>query len=72
MDDFRQSSSGFWYPTRIRETDSNADPNARRKPAEKLVTTTRVIHYHMDFNAALPDSLFEIDDARNPKTEPNE
>jgi hypothetical protein len=72
MDDFRQSSSGFWYPTRIRETDSNADPNARRKPAEKPVTTSRVIRYHIDFNAALPDSLFEIDDARNPKTEPNE
>jgi hypothetical protein len=72
MEDFHQSPSGFWFPTIIRETDSSADPNARAKPKEKPITMTRVLRYHFDFNAALPDSLFEIDQSQRAKSKPNE
>ena len=33
---------------------------------------TRVLRYHFDFNAALPDSLFEIDQSQRAKSKPNE
>jgi len=43
MEDFRQSPTGFWYPTAIHESRQGVD-------------TT--IQYRFDFDAELPDSLF--------------
>ncbi len=70
MDGFRQSPRGFWYPTVIRETDVEADRIDRHNSAEKPTQTTQTIRYHFDFNAPLPDSLFEVDGNRDPKKEP--
>jgi hypothetical protein len=46
MDDFRQSPTGFWYPTAIHETSPGVD-------------TT--IQSRFDFDAELPDSLFVVE-----------
>ncbi len=72
MEDFRQSPKGFWYPGLVRETNSTADPTARRKPAQKPITMTRVIRYHLDASAAVPDSLFQINDGDRAKSKPSE
>ncbi len=69
MDGYRQAPTGFWYPTRIRETMSTLDPNARQKTPEKPDRMTQTIRYHFDFDAKLPDSLFKVDEVHQPKQE---
>ncbi len=73
MEDFRQSPGGGWYCTVVRDT--RVAENGARAPSEpqfggereadqhpdaarKFKTTVR---YHFEFNAELPDSIFEIE-----------
>jgi hypothetical protein len=71
LDGYRQAPSGFWYPSRIRRTNSMIDPNAPRNAPEKapgkLNRMTQLIRYHFDFAAKLPDSLFQVDEVHPPK-----
>jgi hypothetical protein len=66
MEDFRQSPQGFWYPTTVRQSipvvfgPYPGDGSNREKP--KITQTKSTVRYHFDFKAALPDSLFEIEE----------
>jgi len=65
MEDFRQTTSGLWYPTVLRNTGfvvDREDEMAGRKPTPRTTT----VYYHMDCDADLPDSLFTIGDAQVP------
>ena len=53
MEDFKQSPEGFWYPTVVRQkrvTGSNEDNDDK---------WDKVYRYFLDFEAEIPDSLFE-------------
>jgi hypothetical protein len=69
MDGYRQAPTGFWYPTRVRETMSTLDPNAPQKAPEKPHRMTQTIRYHFDFDTKLSDSLFKVDEVQQPKQE---
>ena len=68
LEDFQQSPQsqqlpeGFWYPTTVQESDVDLDtPFQKGEPQSRLSSFT--VHYHFDFNAPLPDSLFAMDEA---------
>ena len=53
IENFKQSPEGFWYPTVVRQktvTGSNEDNDD---------SWDRVYRYFLDFEAEIPDSLFE-------------
>jgi hypothetical protein len=81
MEDFRQLPQRFWYPTIVRETMSTADPTVRAKTAEiksaekvpsEPPKVTRVLRYHLDVKAALPELLFQIDESDRAKAKSSE
>jgi hypothetical protein len=74
MEDFRQSPQGFWYPTTVHQSmpavlgPYPGDGSNPEKP--KITQMKSTIRYFFDFQAALPDSLFEIDAAQKANTAP--
>ncbi len=60
MENFQKSPEGVWYPTIV----WNKQPAARINAQGREVIQSRqyVIRYHFDFDADLPDSLFQIDE----------
>ena len=46
MEGLARSPSGYWYPTRIRRRTSN-------------LNTEQVWTYHLDFEAVMPDEMFQ-------------
>jgi hypothetical protein len=57
MEDFIQSPQGFWYPKSIHY----------KKTGSGVRSIEDTVHYHFDFDIALPDSLFVVDHASEPK-----
>ncbi len=52
MQRFEKSPQGFWYPTVVHNTLASL-------PGQPLTQT--VTHYHFDFDAELPESLFKVE-----------
>jgi len=53
MEDFKQSPEGFWYPTVVRQKTVTGDNEDNDDSWDK------VYRYFLDFEAEIPDSLFE-------------
>ncbi len=66
MEDFQQSPQGFWYPKTIRVS-TPLLPGGNLEAGSEVRYNTSSVHYHFDFDVALPDSLFVIDDTGKPK-----
>ena len=64
LDDFQRSPQGFWYPSVIYDTMSRM-PAVNRKVGPGVQDQTWTVHYHFDFGAASPDSLFVVAEASN-------
>ena len=62
MEAFEQSPQGFWYPKSIHMM---SGPN--QQAGSDVPHFTATMHYHFDFDVALPDSLFVLDDASGPR-----
>jgi len=53
VEELAQSPRGHWYPTRVRRK------NAVRSADRATVLGDQIFHFFLDFDAELPDSLFE-------------
>ena len=58
MEDVIQSPQGDWYPTVVRWLNCNVRMNGEPIDGD---AGDDVIHYYYDFDAEMPDSLFESD-----------
>jgi hypothetical protein len=65
MEDFHQSPQGFLYPRLIHDSGPVSGPN--QKIGSEAQTNGSTAHYHFDFDVLLPDSLFAVDGASEPK-----
>jgi hypothetical protein len=71
LEDFQQSPQsqqlpqGFWYPRTVLRSEVDLEPRFQ-KGAPEVRHSSFTVHYHIDFNVALPDSLFAMDEASKP------
>jgi hypothetical protein len=71
LEDFQQSPQsqqlpqGFWYPSTVQRSEVDLEPRFQKGEPE-VRHRSFTVHYHMDFNVALPDSLFAMDEAGKP------
>jgi hypothetical protein len=69
LEDYQLSPQGFWYPGTVLRSNVDLDDtpmrgaDAKRKGGPQVRYRSSIAHYHFDFNVALPDSLFAMDEA---------